>query len=96
MTNLTLEEQNNLWNLRNKLVHRQASSSDMRQLLDLILRSSQNNHYEIENYVHSIGYNTINDFQRDLEQKNRDELVNALLIIGGAVLLAMALSKLKR
>ena len=91
--NLTINEQISLSELRNKIAHNQGSSSDMKQFLELILKSSQYNHFEVENYIRSIGFSTINDFQRALEQKNRDELIAALLIIGGAVLLGLALSQ---
>ena len=91
--NLTIDEQTKLWELRNKIAHNQGTSSDMGQFLELILKSSQDNYYEVENYIRSIGFSTINDFQKALEQKNRNELIAALLIIGGAVLLGLALSR---
>lgn len=94
MTNLTTQEQNDLWNLKNKLSYRQASSSDMRRFIQLIQKSSNFNKIELENYVRSIGYNSIQDFQNDLIEKNKEELINAIVIIGGAVLIGLALTKL--
>ena len=91
--NLTINEQTKLFELRNKIAHNKGTSSDMGQFLELILRSSQDNYYEVENYIRSIGFSTIDEFQRALEQKNRDELISAILIIGGAVLLGLALNR---
>lgn len=96
MINLNPKEQEELWNLRNKIVHGAASSSDMRRFLELMLKSSQDNRLEIERHLRLIGYFSIEEFQKALEKKDNKELTNFLLIVGGAILIGIVLKRLSK
>ena len=66
----------------------------MQEFVNLVIKSSNNNKNELENYVRTAGYNSINEFQNHLNDKSNEELVKGLVTIGGAVLLAYGISKL--
>lgn len=91
---LVFNELQRLQQLQNKVQYGKATSSEMKEYLRLILKSSDQNRYEVENYVRNIGYASIDDFQDHLLQKNNQELTSGLLTIGGAVLLVYLFSKL--
>lgn len=92
--NLTNDELNNLYRLRNKIVHSQATSVEMRNYFKLIIKSSEQNRAEIERYIHEIGYNSIEEFETHLNKKNNEELINGLVLLGGAVLFGYSLKKI--
>ena len=85
---------NNIYDLRNKIAHNQANSSEMERYLNLLLESSDYNRNVVEDYIHEIGYESVNDFQEHLNEKNNKELIDGLLLIGGAVLFGYLLNKI--
>ena len=90
--NLNLD--NDIYNLRNKITHNQANSSEMKRYLNLLLESSDYNRNVVEDYIHEIGYKSVDDFQEHLNEKNNKELIDGLLLIGGAVLFGYLLNKI--
>uniref|UniRef100_A9A7U7 Uncharacterized protein n=1 Tax=Methanococcus maripaludis (strain C6 / ATCC BAA-1332) TaxID=444158 RepID=A9A7U7_METM6 len=90
---LTSFQRDELYNLRTKLLRREANSSEMKKYLDLITQANLNNKYVLNQYAQNVGYNSIDDFKNDLSRKSNNELINGLVMIGGAVLLASILSK---
>lgn len=86
--------ENEIYNLRNKIAHDRANASEMKRYLKLLLESSDHNRDVVENYIQEIGYKSIEDFQSHLNEKNNKELMNGLLLIGGAVLFGYLLDKL--
>lgn len=85
---------NEIYALRNKISQNQATSAEMNRYLNLLLKSSDHNKNVVENYIHEVGYDSIKDFQNHLNEKSNQEVMNGLLIIGGAVLLGYLLNKL--
>ncbi|MGP8330482.1 MAG: hypothetical protein ACT6FF_09235 [Methanosarcinaceae archaeon] len=83
-----------IYNLRNKITQNQANSHEMKRYLNLLLESSDYNRNVVENYIHEIGYESVNDFQEHFNEKNNKELIDGLLLIGGAVLFGYLLNKI--
>lgn len=83
-----------IYRLRNKIGHGKATSAEMKRYLNLLLESSDYNKEVVEEYIHEIGYNSIGEFQEHFNEKGNQEIINGLLMIGGAVLLGYLLNKL--
>jgi hypothetical protein len=92
--NISLEERNEIYRLRNKIANNQATSAEMNRYLNLIIESSDYNRAVVEEYVREIGYDSIEDYKGRLNEKNSEEFINGLLLIGGAVLVGYLINKL--
>lgn len=88
------DSKNEIYRLRNKIVHDQASSKEMRRYLNLILESSEYNRNVMEDYIHEIGYNSVEEYKEHLNAKSNQELKDGLILIGGALLFGYLLDKL--
>ncbi len=91
---LSQEKRNEIYRLRDKISNNQATSDEMKRYLNLILESSDYNRNVVEEYVREIGYDSIEDYEDHLDEKNSDEFIGGLLLIGGAVLVGYLINKL--
>ena len=82
--------------LAGKMRHRTATSEEMREFLDLIQNSGQDDWIELQNYVRVAGYSSVEDFREHLGDRTRKEVVDGLVKIGTAILVAYSLTKLFR
>lgn len=89
-----IDGKNEIYLLRNKIAHGKATSAEMKRYLKLLLESSDYNREVVEDYIHEIGYDSIEDFQDHFNEKGNQETINGLLMIGGAILLGYLLNKL--
>lgn len=94
MNNLTNSELMRLNFLISKIRSRTATGAEMQEFLSLIQKSGQNNWMELQNYLHSVGYSSIDELQQHLSHKLDQEFTDGLVKIGLAILVAYGLSEL--
>jgi len=94
MKNLTYNEVTRINDLIAKIQQRVATAAEMREFLSLIRKSGQNNWTEFQHFIQTAGYASAEDFQKQIYNKNAQELFEGLVKIGFAIIIAYGLSKL--
>ena len=94
MTALTYDEVIRINALISKIRQRIATATEMKEFSNLIQKSGQNNWLELQTYVQTAGFSSIEEFQRHLTDKNTQEFLDGLVKIGLAILIAYGLAKL--
>ncbi|SMN15686.1 hypothetical protein CRYPA_1711 [uncultured Candidatus Thioglobus sp.] len=90
--NLSKTECKYLEKIQEKIILNTATTNEMQSFLSLIVKSD--NELEMLNYMETIGLNSIKEIQDQLNKNNKDEnLTTGLVIAGGAILLALLLSR---
>lgn len=89
---LLVRDYKRLEEIQDKIVADIASSSEMKEFLNLIIKSG--NEVEMLNYMNTIGFHSIEEIECHLNKEKKNEgLSTGLIIAGGAILLAALLSR---
>ncbi len=85
-------EYKKLESIQNKLANKTASKNEMQEFLKLLEKSG--NQEEVSKYVSNIGFSSMSEFKKHLNNKTENESsVTGLAVVGGAVLLAWFLTR---
>jgi hypothetical protein len=89
---LTSEEYLKLEIIQEKIISSVATNNETQVFLDLIVKSGSE--LEMLDYMKTIGFNSIAEIEAYLRKnKKNDDLTTALVIAGGAILLAFLLNR---
>jgi len=93
---LLMREYKRLEAIEGKIIADTATPSETKEFLHLIVKSG--NEMEMLNYMRTIGFDSIEEIEGYLSQEDKDEdkdegISTGLAIAGGAILLALLLSK---
>jgi hypothetical protein len=93
MTKLTDEEFQRLYQLIEKAKERSASSSELRELVELILRSGAQTQYDIDEYIRRAGFASLEELYKHIDEKKSHEAIDKLIAIGLGMLAGYAIIK---
>jgi hypothetical protein len=78
--------------IQDKIIANTATNNEIQDFLSLIVKSGSE--LEMLDYMETIGFNSIAEIEEHLKKgKNNEDLTTALVIAGGAILLAFLLNR---
>jgi hypothetical protein len=93
MTKLTDDEVRRLYQLLEKAKKKEASSTELKEIVGLILRSDARTQYEIEQYINRAGFTSLDELHRHIEEKKSQEFIDTLIAIGLGMLVGYVIIK---
>ncbi len=94
MNRLNIKDRLLLANLSDKIQIHQASTNEMKQFLDIIKSTGENNYFQLQKYLQVAGYSSVEEFEHHFKDRQSKEFWEGLAKIGGAVLIGYELYQL--